>query len=73
MPEGLTSPKRTASSGGAKRHLLEFDAKKIAPRTYEIVLGREVKSGDYGFLPPGAMSFSNMASSRKMYTFHVIE
>jgi hypothetical protein len=61
------------ASGGAKRDLLEFDAKKIAPRMYEIVLSRDVKSGDYGFLPPGAMSSSNMASSGKMYSFHVIE
>jgi hypothetical protein len=61
------------SSGGAKRDSLEFEAKKIAPRMYEVVLGGDIKSGDYGFLPPGAMSSSNMASSGKIYSFHVIE
>src|SRR6202049_393191 len=61
------------SSGGAARDEVEFDGKKIAPRMYEVVLGNDVKNGDFGFLPPGAMSSSNMASSGKMYTFHVIE
>jgi len=61
------------SSGGAQRDAVDFEGKKIAPRMYEIVLGNDVKTGDFGFLPPGAMSSSNMASSGKMYTFHVIE
>jgi hypothetical protein len=61
------------SSGGAQRDEINFEGKKVAPRMYEIVLGNDVKTGDYGFLPPGAMSSSNMASSGKMYTFHVIE
>ncbi len=61
------------SSGGAQRDEVEFQSKKIAPRFYEIVLGDNVKTGEYGFLPPGAMSSSNMASSGKIYTFHVIE
>ena len=61
------------ASGGAKRDAMEFEAKKVAPRMYEVVLGGDIKSGDYGFLPPGAMSSSNMASSGKIYTFHVIE
>jgi hypothetical protein len=61
------------SSGGAQRDEVNFEGKKIAPRMYETVLGNDVKTGDFGFLPPGAMSSSNMASSGKMYTFHVIE
>jgi hypothetical protein len=61
------------SSGGAQRDEVNFEGKKIAPRMYEIVLGDDVKTGDFGFLPPGATSSSNMASSGKMYTFHVIE
>jgi len=63
------------SSGGAQRDEVEFadNAKKIAPRTYEIQLGPDIKAGEYGFLPPGAMSSSNMASSGKMYSFHVLE
>jgi len=61
------------SSGRAQRDEVNFEEKKIAPRMYEIVLGNDVKTDDFGFLPPGAMSSSNMASSGKMYTFHVIE
>jgi hypothetical protein len=61
------------SSGGAKRDVVEFESKKIAPRMYEIALGNGVKTGDYGFLPPGAMSSSNLASAGKIYTFHIIE
>jgi hypothetical protein len=61
------------SSGGAQRDEVNFEGKKIAPRMYEIVLGSDVKTGEFGFLPPGATSSSNMASSGKMYTFHVIE
>jgi len=61
------------ASGGAKRDETQFEGKKIAPRMYEIVLADGVKNGDYGFLPPGAMSSSNMASSGKIYSFHVNE
>lgn len=61
------------SSGGAQRDEVDFEGKKVAPRMYEIVLGNDVKTGDYGFLPPGAISSSNLASAGKMYTFHVIE
>lgn len=61
------------SSSGAQRDEIEFEGKKVAPRMYEVVLGADVKMGDFGFLPPGAMSSSNLASSGKMYTFHVIE
>lgn len=61
------------ASGGAKRDEVEFEAKKIAPRMYEIVIEHGVKNGDYGFLPPGALSSSNMASSGKIFSFHVNE
>jgi hypothetical protein len=61
------------ASGGASRDEVEFEGKKIAPRMYEIVLANGVKNGDYGFLPPGAQSSSNMASSGKIYSFHVNE
>jgi hypothetical protein len=61
------------SSGGAQRDEVEFQSKKIAPRMYEVELGRDLRAGEYGFLPPGATSSSNMASSGKMYTFHIIE
>jgi hypothetical protein len=61
------------SSGGAQRDELDFEGKKIAPRMYEVILGPDVIAGEYGFLPPGAISSSNMASSGKIYSFHVLE
>src|SRR5215469_11071356 len=39
-------------SGGATRDLVPFESKKIAPRTYEIVLPGTLGSGDFGLLPP---------------------
>jgi hypothetical protein len=61
------------SSGGAQRDEVDFEGKKIAPRMYEVILGPDVKTGEYGFLPPGAISSSNMASSGKIYSFHILE
>ncbi len=61
------------SSGGAQRDEVQFTWKKLAPRMYEIILGPEIRTGDYGFLPPGSMRSSNMASSGSIYSFHVIE
>ncbi len=61
------------ASGGARRDEVEFEGKKLATRMYEVVLTNGVKTGDYGFLPPGAISSSNMASGGKIYSFHVNE
>ena len=60
-------------SGGATRDLMQFESKKIAPRTYEIVLSN-IGSGDYGLLPP-ASGDSTSSSGRigKIYSFRVIE
>lgn len=60
-------------SGGASRDAVEFDAKKIAPRTYTLTL-TDLKTGEYGLLPPSS-SDSTGTSGRlgKLYAFHVIE
>ena len=60
-------------SGGATRDLVPFESKKIAPRTYEIVLPN-LGSGDYGLLPPAA-SDATSSSGRigKIYSFRIIE
>lgn len=60
-------------SGGATRDLLPFESKKIAPRTYQIVLPN-VGSGEYGLLPP-ASSDATSSSGRigKVYSFRIIE
>jgi len=60
-------------SGGATRDLLPFESKKLAPRTYQIVLP-SVGSGDFGLLPP-ASSDATSSSGRigKIYSFRIIE
>ena len=58
-------------SGGATRDLMPFDGKKIAPRTYEVIL-TNLDSGEYGFLPPPS-SDATAATGRigKIYSFRV--
>jgi len=60
-------------SGGATRDLLPFENKKIAPRTFEILLPN-LGAGDYGLLPP-ASSDPTASSGRigKIYSFRIIE
>lgn len=60
-------------SGGATRDLVQFEGKKLAPRTYEIQLPT-LTSGEYGLLPP-ASADPTAASGRigKLYTFRVLE
>jgi len=60
-------------SGGATRDIIPFESKKIAARTYQIVLPN-IGSGDYGFLPP-ASSDATSSSGRigKIYSFRIIE
>jgi hypothetical protein len=61
------------SSGGATRDLMQFESKKIAPRTYEITL-TNIGSGEFGLLPPqlgdGAGGSGRLG---KLYSFRVIE
>jgi len=61
------------ASGGAARDLVAFDSTKLAPRVYTITLKQDAGKGEYGVLPPGAVSSSNMASGGKMYTVSVPE
>jgi hypothetical protein len=60
-------------SGGATRDIVPFENKKLAPRTYEIVLPN-LGSGEYGLLPP-ASSDPTASSGRigKIYSFRIIE
>ena len=61
------------SSSGAERDRLDFTATKIGPRLYEFSLAPELKTGEYGILPPGAISSTNAASAGKIDTFHLVE
>lgn len=60
-------------SGGATRDLLPFENKKLAPRTYEILLPN-LGAGEYGLLPPTAGDATG-SSGRigKIYSFRIIE
>jgi hypothetical protein len=61
-------------STGASRDMVDFDAKKIAPRVYQVTLPASLGKGEYGFLPPMTMnSGTNAASSGKIYTFSLLE
>ena len=61
-------------SGGATRDLLSFEDKKVGKRQYSVTLGAKLEKGDYGFLPPGAVTDRNAAaSSGKLYSFQVVE
>jgi len=61
------------ASGGAKRDLVDYKAEKMAPRLFKIVLDSALGKGEYGLVPPGSYSSSNMASGGKVYTISVIE
>jgi hypothetical protein len=61
------------ASTGASRDAVEFKSTKVAPLTYKITLPGPLAPGDYGFLPPGAFTSRNLASSGKMYTFSLRE
>jgi hypothetical protein len=60
-------------SGGATRDLVPFENKKLAPRTYEILLPN-VGAGEYGLLPPpSADPTASSGRIGKLYTFRVLE
>lgn len=61
------------NSTGATRDNVEFTATKLATRMYQVTLPAEAAPGQYGILPPGAVSSTNAASGGKIYTFKVIE
>ena len=60
------------SSGGATRDVVPFEGKKVASRTYRVILPN-LGAGEYGFLPPGAVGSASTASVGKLYTFRLIE
>jgi hypothetical protein len=61
------------ASGGAARDSVAFEGKKLVPRVYTFTLEQTSGKGEYGLLPPGSVSSSNMASGGKMYTISVPE
>ena len=61
------------SSGGATRDNVQFQSQKIAPRVYQITLDQSLGKGEYGLLPPGSYTSSNMASGGKIYSISIPE
>jgi hypothetical protein len=61
------------ASGGATRDAVEFQSQKLCPRVYEITLPATLGKGEYGLLPPGSVSSSNMASGGKLYSLSIPE
>jgi hypothetical protein len=49
--------------------MIPFESKKIAPRTYEIVVPN-LGPGEYGLLPPSAADSTRIG---KLYSFQIIE
>lgn len=60
-------------SGGATRDMIPFEGKKVAPRTYKVLLPATLGAGEFGFLPPGGSMSSSNTSLGKMYTFRILE
>ena len=60
---------------GAMRDMVPFEGKKLAPRTYSVVLPNNLGAGDYGFLSPGAVGSTGNTQAQigKMYTFRIVE
>lgn len=61
------------ASGGASRDSVQYQSTKIAPRTYKIVLDQPLGKGEYGLMPPGSYTSSNMASGGKIYSISIPE
>jgi hypothetical protein len=61
------------ASGGATRDTVPFESKKIAPRTYQIILPN-LGSGEYGILPPSSGDATGSSGRLgKLYSFRIIE
>ena len=61
------------ASGGANRDLVEFQPEKIAPRLYQFTVQSSAGKGEYGLLPPGSYTSSNMGSNGKIYSVSIPE
>lgn len=59
-------------AGGALRDVMDFTAKKIAPRIYLIEFGEDMDRGEYGFLPPSdAPVGGSIPTASKIYSFAI--
>jgi hypothetical protein len=61
------------ASGGAQRDRQDFNPSKIGTRLYTFTIPMELQPGEYGILPPGSVTSTNMASGGKIDTFTLLE
>jgi hypothetical protein len=60
------------ASSGAGKNSLDFDAVKLAPRTYRVKL-ENLAAGEYGFLPPIGPANQSASGSGRIYSFSFLE
>lgn len=60
------------AKGGARKGLVEVKFEKVGKATYRGTINN-VKRGEYGILPPGAVGSASTSSAGKMYGFGIIE
>ena len=54
------------------RDVVDFTAKKIAPRVYLIEFDEDMEKGEYGFLPPSdAPVGASIPTASKIYSFSI--
>ncbi len=69
----LVAKKNDKAANGPARDSIDFDAKKIAPRIYEIELGKDLGAGEYGLLPPADPGKKDSSASEgKIYAFTAV-
>jgi hypothetical protein len=61
------------SSGGATKDTVEFGSQKLAPHVYALTFVTPLAPGQYGIIPPGATTTSNLAAGGKIYSFSITE
>jgi len=69
----LTAKTPNPKSDAPVRDTIDFDSKKIAPRLYQIDLGKDLGKGEYGILPPLDTDAKGNANPEKIYTFSVAQ
>jgi len=60
------------ASSGAGRNSLDFEAVKLAPRTYRVKL-ENLPAGEYGFLPPIGPANQSASGGGRIYSFSFLE
>jgi hypothetical protein len=57
---------------GTEHSALQFDSDTIDKGRYKLTV-KDLKQGEYGFMPPGAEVSRNSSSAGKIYSFQVTE